>query len=366
MTTLTLKRPDVRGALVGLVVGLVVVAVLPAVPGIGSGLSLRTLTVSAIYSLAAAGVGVLYGRLGLVSIMQVGLVAVGGWVNLRIYHATHLPFEVVMLLAALVTAVIGTLVGLPALRLSGLSLAIATLMVAGALEVLVTYAGFPNGGDGYLGRVSGGTLAVIMPRPGLGESDAAFFRYVGVVVVIVFAVLRWLLMVRPGRTWAAIRQGEAGAVSLGINTVAHRLFALAVTSFVTGIAGALLAATSGILDPASFKAQQSVLLFATVLIGGTFSLFGAVIGGLFFYAVPQLLNAAGLNGNLVFVVLGLGLVQAITTAQAGIAGQLGGLWRRLSRPRRPRADDAPPAGPTSAPTSRDPAAPDSSGTEVTA
>lgn len=331
-------RADVRGALVGLVIGLVVALGLPSLPGVGAGLSLRTLTVCAIYALAAAGVGVLYGRLGLVSIMQIGLVAVGGWATLRIYHATHLPFEVVMILAALVTAFVGVLVGLPALRLSGLSLAIVTLMVAGALEVLVTYAGFPNGGAGFLGRVSGGTLAVIMPRPALGQSDDAFFRYVGVVVVVVLVLLRWLLMIRPGRTWAAIRQGEAGAVSLGINTVAHRLLALAVTSAVTGVAGALLAAGSGILDPASFKAQQSVLLFATVLIGGTFSLLGAVIGGLFFYGLPQLLSTIGLDGNLVFVVLGLGLVQAITTSQAGLAGQLAGLWQRLRqpRPRRPR------------------------------
>ena len=327
-----LARADVRGALVGLAVGVVVALGLPFLPGVGAGLALRTLTVCAIYMLAAAGVALLYGRLGLVSIMQIGLVAVGGWVALRTYHATHLPFEAVMIVAALVTAVVGVLVGLPALRLSGLSLAIVTLMVAGALEVLVTYAGFPNGGDGFLGRVSGGTLAVIMPRPALGQSDDEFFRYVAVVVVVVLALLRWLLMVRPGRTWAAIRQGEAGAVSLGINTVAHRLLALAVTSGATGIAGALLAASSGILDPASFKAQQSVLLFATVLIGGTFSLLGAVIGGLLFYGLPQLLNTVGLDGNLVLVVLGLGLVQAVTTAPAGIAGQLGGLWRR--RPQR--------------------------------
>ncbi|RPF21859.1 branched-chain amino acid ABC transporter permease [Myceligenerans xiligouense] len=336
MSQVFLARADVRGALLGLAAGLVIALGLPSLPGVGAGLSLRTLTVCAIYTLAAAGVGVLYGRLGLVSIMQIGLVAVGGWAALRIYHATHLPFEVVMILAAVVTAVVGVLVGLPALRLSGLSLAIVTLMVAGALEVLVTYAGFPNGGDGFLGRVSGGTLAVIMPRPALGQSDDDFFRYVAVAVVVVLALLRWLLMARPGRTWAAIRQGEAGAVSLGVNTVAHRLFALAVTSAATGVAGALLAASSGILDPASFKAQQSVLLFATVLIGGTFSLLGAVLGGLLFYGLPQLLSTIGLDGNLVFVVLGLGLVQAITTSQAGIAGQLGGLWRRLRQPRRPR------------------------------
>ncbi|WP_454860928.1 hypothetical protein [Promicromonospora soli] len=75
-----------------------------------------------------------------------------------------------------------------------------------------------------------------------------------------------------------------------------------------------------------------------MLIGGVFSLVGAVIGSLLFYGMPQLLSTVGVDGNIVYVLLGLALVQAITTAQAGIVGQLTGLWRRLRQPRlrRPR------------------------------
>ncbi|TDC83813.1 branched-chain amino acid ABC transporter permease [Micromonospora sp. KC606] len=317
-----------RGLITGVALAVLAVVLVPSLPGIGAGLGLRTLTVAVIYSLAAASAGVLYGRLGLVSIMQVGLVAVGGWTTLRLHYATGLPFEVVLLLAALVTAVVGTVVSLPALRLSGLSLAITTLMIAGALEVIVRYTGFPNGGPGFVGRDATGSGST-MPRPSLGQDDQTYFRYVAVVVIVVLVLLWWLLASRPGRAWAAIRQGDAGAMASGINTTAYRVLALAVTSAVTGVAGALLAANSGVLDPVSFKAQQSVLLFATVLIAGAFSLAGAVIGGLFFYWVPQLLNTWGVDGNLVFVILGLGTVQAITTAPHGIAGQLENLSSAL-------------------------------------
>ncbi|MCX6501488.1 MAG: branched-chain amino acid ABC transporter permease [Microbacterium sp.] len=316
----------VRHNSLGVVVAVIALAVVPLVAG---AYWTRVLTVCAIYAIAAAGVAVLYGRVGLVSIMQVGLVAIGGWATLRIWHATHLPFEIVMILAAIVTGVIGTIVSLPALRLSGLSLAIVTLMVAGAIEVLISASGFPNGGPGFLGRVEGGTLPVAMPRPALAPDDPAYFRYVVVVLLVAFLLLSWLLASKPGRSWAAIRQGEAGAISVGVGVTRYRLLALAVVSALTGIAGALLAANAGLLDPVSFKAQQSILLFATVLIGGTFTLGGAVIAGFFFQGVPPLLDAWGVNGNLIFVILGLGLVQTITTAPGGIAGQLSALWTRV-------------------------------------
>lgn len=318
-------------------------AVLIAGPSLAGAYWTRVLTSVAIYAIVAAGVALLYGRLGLVSLGQISLVGVGGWLTLRIGHATSLPFEVLLLLAAVGTAVIGVLVGLPALRLSGLNLAIVTLMLAGAFEIVFTYLGFPNGGTGFRGRAEGGVLQQPLPRPVLGGDDAAYFRYVVVAAVLCFALLAWHLRGRPGRAWAALRQSEAGALAAGVNTVGYRLWALALASFVTGLAGGLLAGTTGFLDPISFKASQSILLFATVLIGGAFSLSGAVIAGLFFQGVPPLLDSFGLNGNLIFVLLGLGMIQTIATAPKGIAGQLEGLARRLRR--KPGPEPASPSEP---------------------
>ena len=153
------------------------------------------------------------------------------------------------MIAAVGTGVIGVLVGLPALRLSGLNLAIVTLMLAGAFEVIFNVTGFPNGGDGFLGRTPGGVLQQPLARPALGDTDPDYFRYVVVVAAIMFIIIALHLSNRPGRAWAAMRQSEAGALAAGIGTVTYRLWALAVVSATTGVAGGLLAGNAGLLDP---------------------------------------------------------------------------------------------------------------------
>jgi branched-chain amino acid transport system permease protein len=165
----------------------------------------------------------------------------------------------------------------------------------------------------------------------LGTGDPDYFRYVIIVAALMFLIVHLHLSNRPGRAWAAIRQSEAGALASGIGTVRYRLWALAVVSATTGVAGGLLAGNAGLLDPISFKAPASILLFATVLIGGAFSLLGAVIAGFLSQGLPPLLDAWGVDGNLIFVLLGLGMIQAITTAPRGIAGQLQGLARIITR-----------------------------------
>ena len=104
------------------------------VPAVFSVFWIRAFTTSAIYAIACAGVGLLYGRLGLVSLGQIALVGVGGWITLRLGHGTGLPFPLLLLISGAGTCVIGVMVGLPALRLSGLNLAIVTLMFAGRVR----------------------------------------------------------------------------------------------------------------------------------------------------------------------------------------------------------------------------------------
>ncbi len=319
------------------VVALVAI-VLVAGPALAGAFWTRILTVCVIYAVAAAGTGLLYGRLGLISLGQVSILGVGGWVTLRVGHAGA-PFEVALLAGTVASAVVGVVVGLPALRLSGLNLAIVTLMLAGAFEVVFNITRFPNGGSGLQGRASSAEVA--LPRTTLATSDAAYFRYVVVAAAVIFALLAVHLVRRPGRAWAAIRQSEAGALASGVATVRYRLWALAIVSATTGLAGGLLAGVDGLLDPVTFPASQSILLFATVLVGGAFSLWGALIAGFLIQGVPQLLNEIGVSGNLVFVILGLLTVQAIITNPDGAAGQLGRLLVRIGgrsrrRPSAPR------------------------------
>ena len=115
---------------------------------------MQVVTGVVIYSIMTLGLGLLIGRVGLVSLCQFVLAAVGAWVALRLSYATDLPFPILILIAGVVTGVVGTLIGLPALRLSGLHLALITLMAAGAITVLLRIAQFPNGGGGFFGNTA--------------------------------------------------------------------------------------------------------------------------------------------------------------------------------------------------------------------
>ena len=124
------------------------------------------MTQVAIYSVVALGLGVLVGRVGLISLGQAAVLAIGAWVAARLLFGTSLPYEVVLLASGVITMLLGTLVGLPALRMRGLYLALITLMLAGAITVVLASLNFPNGGHGFSGY--NGALLHIPPirRPG--------------------------------------------------------------------------------------------------------------------------------------------------------------------------------------------------------
>src|SRR3977135_1602638 len=109
-----------------------------------------TMTQVAVYSMVALGLGVLVGRIGLVSLGQVAVLAVGAWVAARLLFGTSQPYLLILLEAGLVTMAIGVVIGLPALRLRGLYLALITLMLAGRLTVVLATVNVPNGGPGRL------------------------------------------------------------------------------------------------------------------------------------------------------------------------------------------------------------------------
>ena len=195
------------------------------------------MTQVAVYSIVALGLGVLVGRVGLISLGQAAILAIGAWVAARLLFATSLPYEVVLLAAGVITMALGTLVGLPALRMRGLYLALITLMLAGAITVVLASLNFPNGGHGFSGY--NGALLHIPPirRPGIATTDPAYFRYSVVAAAIMFLLVLVHVRTKPGRAWAAIRQSEPAALAAGINTTLYKLWAFALASFVTGVAG---------------------------------------------------------------------------------------------------------------------------------
>jgi branched-chain amino acid transport system permease protein len=315
--------------------GAFLLAVLALVPSLGSAWT-STLTGAAIYAVVAASLGVLYGRVGIISLGQGGFLVIATWIGARLAYATDLPFPVLIAITGLITMTLGLLIGLPALRMSGLHLALLTLMFAGAVSVVLSQFQFPNGGAGFLGYDSALGVQALqgVRRPEMATSDTAYFRYVVVVCALMFALAWAHVATKPGRAWKAIRQSETSALAAGVNVTLYRLWAFALAAFMTGAAGALYAAQLGHPSAQSFATQDSITLLAAAMIGGIFSMWGAVIAGLFIQAVPFLFTAQGIwgwhpDGNILTVFFGLGLLQVLLGSSGGMAEQLPKDMRRL-------------------------------------
>jgi branched-chain amino acid transport system permease protein len=281
---------------------------------------LRTLISVSALTIASLSVGVLFAQLGMVSLAQYGLLGVGGWFALRIAHGLGVPFELALLTGGAAAALVGLVVGLPALRMRGLYLAIITLMMAGAIQVLISAFGFPDGGSGILGKSTG--ARVMMARPPFAQDDAAYLRYAMVVVGLCYLLVLAHVRGRAGRAWAMIRRSEVCALAGGVNIVAYKVWAFALAGFLAGVAGGLLAGGVGQLDGGAFPASQSIMLFALTIVGGAYSWLGPIIAGLMLRAFPALLNDFRVDGNIATIVFGVGLLHALITAPHGVAGQL--------------------------------------------
>ncbi|MEO8806888.1 MAG: branched-chain amino acid ABC transporter permease [Burkholderiaceae bacterium] len=323
---------DTRRAFALMLLVLLLVAAL--VPWLANAYWIKTFTSAIALSVAVAGVAVLYGQLGLVSLCQVALLGVGGWVALRLSHGLGAPFEVCVLAGGLCSCIVGMLAGLPALRLKGLYLALVTLMMAGGFQVIISATGFPDGGPGWLGRVQG-SERLMMHRPALATSDAAYFSYATVWLTLVLALIELHRRTRAGRSWALIRRGEAAAIGAGVNILLYQTWAFGLAGFCAGVAGALLAGGVGQLDGRAFGASESVMMFALAVVGGVYHWIGALLSGLLLRAVPALLTDFNVNGYLAMIFFGAALLHALITAPEGIAGQVVGglsaLWRKASR-----------------------------------
>jgi len=325
MTTTTTTTTAVGAALLAFVVF--------GLPAVLDSFWLQIVTSVVIYSIVTLGLGLLIGRAGMVSLCQFLQLAMGAWVALRLDYATSLPFPVLVLVAGLVTGLIGALIGLPALRLSGLHLALVTLMAAGAITVILRIAQFPNGGGGFFGNSAAGGASSRLPRPAIAHGDTAYFRYCVVVAGLMFVLAVWHVRGKPGRAWAAIRQSQVTAVAAGVNTTFYRLWAFALASFMAGVAGGLLAAASGGVNINQFPVQNSILLFAVVLMGGVYSIWGAVVAALLLRLLPALLDEWGVSTELLTILFGIGILQVLLTAPGGLVDQvpkdLANLGRRL-------------------------------------
>ncbi|MDR3422443.1 MAG: branched-chain amino acid ABC transporter permease [Xanthobacteraceae bacterium] len=312
---------------------LAIVVVVSAVSGLialtSGGYWLSNFTQAYCMVLAVLGCALLYGQLGLVSLCQWALVGVGGWVSLRFYHYVHPPFFVTILVGGVGASVIGMIWGLPALRMRGLYLALVTLMLAGAFQSLVTVISFPVGGPGFLGQVgASGNDRINMARPVFASSDTGYFLFVAGATILCIFLVEAHRRTKPGRAWALIRKNEQMAVAAGVRIVFYKAWAFALSGFLAGVAGALLAGLFGQLDASAFPTTNSIVIFIGTLLGGYEVWLGAFLGGILTRFIPALLIDLNVNTNAGFMIFGAALLFALRDP-LGIGGQLTILAERL-------------------------------------
>ena len=296
-------RRVVPAAVVGTVVGAAGIVSL-------SGQDRMALTTSLIGALVCLSIVLLTGWSGQISLAQMAFAGVAGFSLSRLATDWGIPFPVAPLLAAALAAVAGLLVGLPALRARGVSLAVVTL--AGA--VVVEEAVFKNV------ALTGGFGGSRVDSP-LDSSSAAFGLLVVGVLAVTTVGLAFLRGSGAGRRLLAVRASERAAAAAGVDVTATRLQAFALSAFLAGIAGALLGYQQGQLSYGSFGVFVSLAYLAVAYLGGIAGIAGALVGGLL---VPSGLLFTLLDlGRWQLLVSGVGLMAVTVLAPGGLTG-----WRR--------------------------------------
>lgn len=283
------------------------------------------LTSILVTGLLARSVGIVFGRARMVSLCQASFAGIGGWVVGYLTLDLGLPFEPALALAGLAAVPVGVLVGLPALRLRGVNLAVVTLGFAMATSVVVFNRGFPGGGTNRA-----------VPRPSIFTDERMYFFFTLLIVVLVELGLRWLDGRRTGVSWKAVGYSERTTAALGLSVPATKLTAFATSAFVAGVAGGLMAGQVGFLSGRSFEPMASLLVFALAVLGGAQFVIGGLLAGVLSVGVPELLRIVGWSQDLAALIFAVGAVQALSQGSGGIAA----LWRDAVLARRAERSDA--------------------------
>jgi branched-chain amino acid transport system permease protein len=263
--------------------GLLLLVLLVA-PWLFSEYALAQLTLVLIYSVVGLGLMLLAGFTGLFSIGHAAFMGVGAYTQAVMVNA-GLPFPLALMGAAALSAAVGVVVGLPALRVKGIYLGIATLAFGFIVEE----------GFARWESVTGGNAGLHVKAPALAgwaldTANEFYFLCLVVTVLCTLAVLN-LLRSPTGRAFVAIRDSEISAQSMGIHLARYKTLSFAISAAMAGLGGALYAHMIRFLSPDQFNIIQSIDLLLMVVIGGLGSVHGAFLGAIFLITMPQLIGA---------------------------------------------------------------------------
>jgi branched-chain amino acid transport system permease protein len=303
---------------------LLIVGVACSLPFVLSGFRLFQFTQVFVYALALLGLNLLTGYNGQISLGHGAFYAVGAYTTAIMIDRWSVPYGWTLPAAGLLCLVVGFLFGIPALRLEGLYLALATFALALAVPQILK----------YFEHWTGGSQGIVLSKPeaplGLPLTPDQWLYFVSLAVLVLGFALAWnLLRGRTGRALVAIRDNPIAAEAMGINLALYKALAFGVSAAYTGVAGGLSALAIAFVAPDAYNVFLSITFLVGIVIGGLASISGAIFGGLFIQFVPNW--AQDISKAAPWAIYGVFLIAFMYAMPHGIAGSLRLLGARLGR-----------------------------------
>ncbi|HET9763266.1 MAG TPA: branched-chain amino acid ABC transporter permease [Casimicrobiaceae bacterium] len=309
-------------------VTLLLLAIACVLPFVVSNYRTFQLTLVLVYAIALLGLNILTGYNGQISLGHGAFYAIGAYAAAMLMDQAGMPYWATIPIAGAVCLVVGFLFGLPALRLEGLYLALATFALAVSMPPILK--------AHFLEKWTGGVQGIVIVKPdppawlaatGVKLNADQWLYYFVLAIGIVLFIVGWnLISGRVGRALIAIRDHHTAAEAMGINTAIYKSLAFGVSAMYTGIAGALGAIAVQFVAPDSFTVFLSITFLVGIVVGGLASLSGALYGALFIQFVPNI--ADELSKAAPWAVFGVFLIGFVYLMPTGVAGALRALTAR--------------------------------------
>jgi branched-chain amino acid transport system permease protein len=283
-------------------------------------------TLALVYAIALLGLNMLTGYNGQISLGHGAFYAIGAYTTAILMDQHGMPYWATIPVAAAVCLVAGFLFGLPALRLEGLYLALATFALAVSLPALLKY----HHVEQWTGGVQG--IVLLKPDPPFGlpiNPDQWLYFFTLAITVLMFALAWNILRGRMGRAMTAIRDQHIAAEAMGIHTAMVKSMTFGISAMYTGIAGALGAIAIQFVAPDSFNIFVSIIFLVGIVIGGLASISGAIYGALFIQFVPNIADA--ISKAAPWAIFGIFLLGFVYLMPMGVAGAVRMAVARLTR-----------------------------------
>jgi branched-chain amino acid transport system permease protein len=275
------------------------------------------LTLVLVYAIALLGLNILTGFNGQISLGHGAFYAIGAYVAAILMDKFGVPYWLTLPAAGAACLVIGFLFGLPALRLEGLYLALATFALGVSMPQLLKYKHLEH----WTGGVQG--IVIIKPDPPFGlpvNQDQWLYFFCLAVALLMFALGWNLLRGRVGRALVAIRDQPVAAEAMGVNNAMYKSLAFGVSAMYTGVAGALGAIAVQFVAPDSFNIFLSITFLVGIVIGGLASIPGAIYGAIFIQFVPNI--ADQISKAAPWAIYGVFMIGFMYLMPAGVAGAI--------------------------------------------